>query len=258
MVTPLLGWRVLVPRGGARGDGIAAQLRAQGAEPVIAPLITFAPSSEPERLARELEALQAGSYGWLVVTSATTVEVLARHGVRVPPTTRVAAVGDGTAQALHAAGYSVDFVPGDHSARGLVAEWPGTAEQGAVLIPQSAIAEPTLVRGLTARGLEVRSVPAYRTVGVTAGATVAADIAAGRIGAIVVSSGSIARQLAQQFAPLPDDTVIVCIGPRTAVDAREAGLPVHRIAEERSAAGLVRALVDHVTNRDDSRPAVTS
>jgi uroporphyrinogen-III synthase len=39
---------------------------------------------------------------------------------------------------------------------------------------------------------------------------------------------------------------VACIGPRTAFDARAAGLTVHLIAEERSAVALVEALVDHV------------
>jgi uroporphyrinogen-III synthase len=256
VVKPLLGWRVLVPRGGKWGDGVAAQLRNLGAEPVIAPLINFAVSDEPERLAHELEALQAGAYGWLVVTSATTVDVLVGYGVRPPATTRIAAVGETTAHALHLAGYSVDFVPSDHSARGLVREWPGLAEHGAVLVPQSEIAEPTLVSGLTERGLDVRFVSAYRTVGVAAPEAVVADVAEGRIRGLVVSSGSVARQIAEQFAPLPEGTVVVCIGPRTAFDARAAGLTVHRIAEERSTTALVRALAEHAMNPDDSAPPV--
>ena len=39
---PLAGWRILVPRGGEWGNGIAATLRQQGAVPVIAPMINFA------------------------------------------------------------------------------------------------------------------------------------------------------------------------------------------------------------------------
>ncbi len=256
VVKPLLGWRVLVPRGGKWGDGVAAQLRNLGAEPVIAPLINFAPSDEPERLAEEFAALHAGQYGWLVVTSATTVDVLVGYGVRPPATTRIAAVGETTAHALQLAGYSVDFVPSDHSARGLVREWPGTAQQGRVLVPQSEIAEPTLVSGLIERGIDAEFVSAYRTVGVSAPATVVADVAEGRIRALVISSGSVARQVAEQFAPLPDGTVVVCIGPRTAFDARAAGLTVHRIAEERTTTALVRALAEHAMDPHDSAPPV--
>jgi len=256
VIKPLLGWRVLVPRGGKWGDGIAALLRTLGAAPVIALFNDTATTENPDQLAAEFEALQSGAYGWLVVTSATTVDVLVGHGVRVPPTTRIAAVGETTEHALQLAGYSVDFVPSDQSARGLVREWPGTAAHGAVLIPQSEIAEPTLVSGLGERGIEARFVSAYRTVGVTAPASIVTDIGEGIIGALIVSSGSVARQIAEQFAPLPTGTVIVCIGPRTAFDARAAGLTVHRIAEERSTQSLVRALAEYAMNPHDSGPPV--
>lgn len=258
VIKPLREWRVLVPRGGKWGDGVAAQLRSLGATPVIAPLINFAPTEHPEQLALELDALRRGAYGWLVVTSATTVDVLVGHGVRLDPTTRIAAVGETTAQALQLAGYPVDFVPSDHSARGFVREWPGIAGDGAVLVPQSELAEPTLVSGLAERGITARFVTAYRTVGVSAPAAVVADIAAGSIHALIVSSGSVARQIAAQFAPLPSTTVIVCIGPRTAFDARAAGLTVHRIADERSTPALVRALAEYAMNPNDSAPPVVA
>ena len=76
---------------------------------------------------------------------------------------------------------------------------------------------------------------------------VAADVASGRIGAILVTSGSVARQVAAQLMPLPESTVIACIGPRTAFDTRAAGLAVHAIAEERTSDSLIDALVDYVT-----------
>jgi len=254
VIKPLLGWRVLVPRGGKWGDGISAALRSLGAAPVVAPLINFAGSEKPELLAAELQRLQSGAYGWLVVTSATTVDVLVSQGVRLPANTRVAAVGETTAHALQLAGYRVDFVPADHSARGLVKEWPGCDSDGAVLVPQSEIAEPTLVSGLATGGIDARFVSAYRTIGTKAPAEVVHDVAAGRINALLVSSGSVARQISEQFAPLPPSTICICIGPRTAFDARAAGLTVHGIAEERSSAALVRALSDYVIESGDVRP----
>ena len=245
---PLKGARVLVPRGGKWGDGVSASLRSFGASPVIAPLINFAPAETPELLAAALARLQAGVYEWLVVTSATTVDVLVGHGIRPPAETRIAAVGETTAAALTLSGYRVDFVPeGDNSARGLVKEWPGDDVTGRVLVPQSDIAEPTLVAGLSARGFDAEFVAAYRTVGVPVSDEVAADVASGSISVVLVTSGSVARQIAAQLAPLPESTVVACIGPRTAFDARAAGLPVHLIAETRSAASLVEAVVDHAS-----------
>ena len=244
---PLAGWRVLVPRGGRWGDTVAATLRGHGAVPVIAPLINFASTDDAQTLANAFYELQDGQFDWLVVTSATTVDVLAGQSVIVPPETKIAAVGETTAAALAVAGYRVEFIPeGDNSARGLLKEWPISEISGRVLIPQSDIAEPTLVSGLAALGLEAQFVSAYRTVGVPIAEHVAADVASGRIGAVLVTSGSVARQVAEQLAPLPDGTIVACIGPRTAFDARAAGLTVDVIAESRSADALVDALVEYV------------
>lgn len=243
---PLAGWRVLVPRGGKWGDAVSATLRGYGAVPVIAPLINFASSADPEALNASLARLESGRFDWLVITSATTVDVLVSHGTRIPRETRVAAVGETTSAALQLAGYHVDFVPEkDNSARGLVKEWPTASVVGTVLIPHSDLAEPTIVAGLAERGFEVEYVAAYRTVGVPVSEHVAADVASGRISALLVTSGSVARQVAAQLAPLPEATVVACIGPRTAFDARDAGLTVHVIAETRSSEALVDALVEH-------------
>ncbi len=245
---PLSGWRVLVPRGGNWGDGIAATLRTFGAIPVIAPMINFASADDGPALVNALHELQDGQFNWLVITSATTVDVLTGQGVSIPASTRIAAVGETTAAALALAGYRVDFVPtADNSARGLVKEWPKSEIAGRVLVPQSDIAEPNLVTGLGKLGLDVVFVAAYRTVGVSVADAVRADVASGRIGAILVSSGSVARQIAAQLAPLPTATLVACIGPRTAFDARAAGLTVDVIAEDRSADSLVAALVEHAT-----------
>lgn len=244
---PLGGWRVLVPRGGKWGDGIAATLRTYGAIPVIAPMINFASADDGAALVNALHELQDGQFDWLVITSATTVDVFVSLGVSIPPTTKVAAVGETTGAALALAGFPVDFVPAaDNTARGLVKEWP-KGQTGRVLVPQSDVAEPNLVSGLGSLGLDVQFVTAYRTVGVPVADAVRADVASGRIGAILVSSGSVARQIVAQLAPLPEATIVACIGPRTAFDARAAGLVVDLIAEDRSADSLVAALMEHAT-----------
>lgn len=246
---PLGGWRVLVPRGGKWGDGIAATLRTHGAIPVIAPMINFANPDDPTVLANALHELQDGQFDWLVVTSATTVDVLASRTVQLPPETKVAAVGETTAAALNLAGYPVHFVPdADNSPRGLLKAWPqvlGEAARVRVLVPQSDIPEPNLVTGMAELGLRARFVPAYRTVGIPVAESVRADVASGRFTAILVSSGSVARQIAAQLAPLPESIVVACIGPRTAYDARAAGLHVDLIAEQRTSESLIDALLEY-------------
>lgn len=244
---PLAGWRVLVPRGGEWGNNVAATLRKRGATPVIAPMINFASTQNGEELAKAFTRLEQGVFEWLVVTSSTTVDVLVGHSVSIPAKTRIAAIGEMTASALTLAGYRLDFTPeNDNSARGLVREWTSAVPSGAILVPQSESADESLASELASLGVDAEFVTAYRTVGVTVAEDVAADVASGAIGGILITSASVARQVQQQLAPLPDSVVIVAIGPRTAFEARAAGIVVDAIAEDRTAEALVDALVEGI------------
>jgi uroporphyrinogen-III synthase len=241
---PLAGWRVLVPRGGPWGDGVAASLRRQGATPVIAPLINFAPTNDQDTLEQSLADLAAGAFNWLTVTSATTVDVLYAYRAVVPSTTKIAAVGETTAAALLAVGYRVDMVPEeDNSAAGMAEQLIALEpEPRDILTLRSEIAKPVLTRMLADAGHRVRSVVAYRTVGVPVTDRIAEDVRSGRINAILVTSGSVAEQVHLQFPEVPETTLIAAIGPRTAKDARRAGLSVDVIAD----AQTVDALIDAV------------
>jgi len=245
---PLDGWRILVPRGGPWGDGVAASLRLQGAVPVVAPLINFAPTTDQAALDVALEQLAAGAYDWLTVTSATTVDVLFAHRAVVPATTRIAAVGETTAAALQAVGYEVALVPTqDNSAEGMAQQMISleTAPRR-ILALRSEIAKPVLSVLLTEAGHDVDSVVAYRTVGVPVTDRIKRDVENGRINAILITSGSVAEQVREQFPQIPDDTLLAAIGPRTARDARNAGLSVSVVADRQTVDALIDA-VSHFT-----------
>ncbi|MCW4385850.1 uroporphyrinogen-III synthase [Salinibacterium sp. SYSU T00001] len=242
---PLTGWRVLVPRGGAYGENVAAVLRSFGATAVVAPMINFSMPEDPAPLDEALERLESGHYDWLVVSSATTVDVLNIRGIQLPASTRIACVGETTLAALTLAGYEADLVPApDNSPRGLLGSWPADSRSGRILVPQSDASDPALLSGLAELGLDVDVVTSHRVVGIPVTERVAADVASGRISAILISSGIVARHVMEQLGPLPESTVVACIGPRTAFDARAAGLTVDVISEDRTAEGLVEALAE--------------
>lgn len=210
-------------------------------------MINFAPTDDAAALEGALQRLAAGEFDWLTVTSATTVDVLFSHQAVVPPTTKVAAVGETTAAALIAAGYQVALVPAeDNSARGLLEEWTA-ATDGAiplrVLALRSAIAKPLLSVGLARIGHHVEAVVAYRTVGVPVEESIVAEVAEGRFQAVLVTSGSVAEQVQNQLGPIPESTLVVCIGPQTAKDAGAIGLRVDAVADERTAESLIEVLV---------------
>ncbi len=184
-----------------------------------------------------------------MVTSATAVAVLAERVSRLATGVRVAAVGDRTAAAARRAGWRVDLVPEDTSARGIVAAFPDVV--GNVLVARSDIAAPTVVDGLRARGIDVDDVEAYRTVG-TGDEPVRLDTAPD---AVLVTSGSVAREIARRMTPLDPRTLVACIGPGTAAETSAAGLPVHVVAPSRSAESLLDALVESMNTPPPNRKA---
>lgn len=243
---------------------MSAAARQRGLDPVVVPLIADAPPVDPAALDAAVRRLVASGaawrhgspptsgdgsdvtgYGWLVVTSATAVRVIAEQVSRLPSDLRVAAVGEPTARAARHAGWVVDLVPTEASAAALAGALPET--DGTVLFPRSDIAAHTLVDVLRARGIDVDDVVAYRTVG-TGDEPVALDPPPD---AVLVTSGSVAREIARRLTPLDPRTLVACIGPGTADESRAAGLPVHVVARTRSAEALLDAVVESL---DPSAP----
>lgn len=246
IIKRLTGHTILIPRGGRFAEDIHKRLTNLGAQAIIAPVINFAASDDSSRLQTEFDALANGDYDWIVLTSATTVDVMQYHKVAIPDSTRIVAIGETTAQALTFANYRVDVVPStDNSTRGFLGALPDDFG-GTVLVPHSETPESTLVAGFAERGISATFVSAYRTVGVPLPEAVVSGVKSGEITAILVSSGSVARQLAEQLTPIPESTKVICIGPRTAYDAGQAGLVVSETATERSNEALVDALLDHL------------
>ncbi|HVM10502.1 MAG TPA: uroporphyrinogen-III C-methyltransferase [Acidimicrobiales bacterium] len=241
---PLFGRRVVVPRSQEQAGALATRLRELGAEAVEVPLIAVEPG-EPVT-AGALDAVD-----WVIVTSPTAVAALfssLRDG-RDLGRVRVAALGPGTAGALRERGIVADLVPGRSNAEGLLDEFEDGP--GRVLLPQSAIARPTLGDGLRAKGWTVDVVATYRTVAAPIDergrqAMTSAD-------AVALTSSSTAQNLADA---LGDDRsglgALIAIGPATAETARAAGLAVTAIAERHDLDGLLDAVVATLRNRSGS------
>ncbi len=115
-----------------------------------------------------------------------------------------------------------------------------------MLVPQSDIAEPNLVSGMAELGVRARFVAAYRTVGIPVAESVRADVASGRFTAILVSSGSVAGQIAAQLAPLPDGSWSrASARARPTTHARRASTWTSSPSSARRKS-LVDALLEHV------------
>ncbi|RMI03374.1 uroporphyrinogen-III synthase [Cellulomonas triticagri] len=260
---PLAGLTVLVPRETPGPDPLVIALTAAGAQPQVVPLIQTVPPHDPTELDDALLALEVGYYGWVAVTSAAAVPVLVDRADETGHTlaglldgVRVAAVGGSTARALREAGVEVDLVPtGRSSAATLLAAWPPAGEDPArVLLPLGDLAAPTLAEGLTAHGWPVDVVVAYQTVpGPAPEPEERAAWAAGGTDAVLLTSGSTARNLLTMLGAPPARTLVCCIGGSTAAEARRLGLRVDAVAEDQTPGGLVAALTAAVTARTGAR-----
>jgi len=252
---------VLVARAPARAAGLAARLRDAGLEVVVAPVIERAPADDLAALDAAVRGLARGAYVWAVVTSVNAVDALvdaaARTGTSLAEArARWAAVGPATTRALAAAGVTTDLVPeADATAAGLVAAFPDPPvtdpETPAVLLPLGDLAGPTLDDGLADRGWAPHVVTAYRTVRHALPAEVAERARAGGFDVVVVSSGSVAREIAAQVGT---GTPVVAIGTPSAAAAREAGLRVAAVAahptDDALAAAVTTALAADPTATD--------
>lgn len=235
---PLAGRRIAVTRPREQTDELVEGLEHRGALVVAHPLIAIVPPPDPAPLGAAVSEIER--YDWVVFTSVNGVFAL-RGLVTDLGGSRVAAVGPATAAAAHRElGVEPAFVPERYAAQDIAIGLEPLRGMH-VLLPQADIADPALAEELRRRNALVDAVTAYRTVEVEQSQAALADLRAAD--AVVLMSGSAARSLAAQGGAA--DTLVVCIGPRTANVARRTGLEVGLIAREATAEGIIQALVSH-------------
>lgn len=262
---PLTGRTVLVPRAPERAAGLAAMLRGADANVLVSPAIERARVEDTAPVDGAVARLAHGDFTWVVVTSVNAIDELvasaARQGVALGDAARRArwaAVGPATRRALEAVGTQVDLEPTENSARGLVTAFAALAStdhtstspdqgsisrgRGLVLLPQGDLAAPTMHDGLHDLGYVPHVVTVYRTVTHALAPDVVAAWRAGEVDAVVLTSGSVAREVARQLGPR-DDVVGVAIGDPTARAARDVGLRLDAVAERPTDAALAASLV---------------
>ena len=124
----MAGRTVVVTRTGERARGLVDALERAGATALELPLTR---QVEPADGGAALRAAAASvqDNGWVVLTSVNAVDRFmgALRDARALGAVLVAAVGPATADALRRAGVEPDLVPAEHSARGLVEEFPDDA-----------------------------------------------------------------------------------------------------------------------------------
>jgi uroporphyrinogen III methyltransferase/synthase len=250
---PLHGRRVVVTRARAQAGGLAATLRALGAEVVELPAIRIEPRIASDDVRQAVAHI--GDYALICLTSPNGVrllfEALTAVGLdaRALANTTIAAIGPGTAQALAERGIGADVVPERFVAEALVESLESVEIEGKrVLVARAAEARDVLPDALHERGAEVDVVALYNTV--REQPEPEAVEAAQNADYVTFTSSSTVRNLTEALGGrFPPGARVVSSGPITRAGARAAGLEVHVEAERHDIDGLVEALLAGAAQR---------
>lgn len=256
-MSALGGKRVVVTRADAQAAGLILALERTGATVVHCPTIRVSPPESFAELDAALDRLP--DYRWVVFTSTNGARaVLSRmaelgRGPESLDPSRVAAVGASTARVLGAAGVGVAFVPETERSMALAESLePVTGER--ILLTRADIADAAVAETLRRRGARaVDDVVAYRTALLAPGAEALAELRRG-VDGITFTSPSTVRgflRIGAGWPALLDGVVVASLGPATTEVARDAGIPVHAEAVERTMTGLVDALDRVFEQRSD-------
>ncbi len=260
MTGALTGKRIVNTRAVHQAEAFNGLLRVRGAVPLAYPCIAIVPPEDSGSLDATLFDLVAGRYNWLVLTSANTVYAIAQRlsalGLTLVGTAfRTATIGPATAEtARQQLGLNMSDLPTEYVAEALASSLP--LELGTrVLLPESAIARPTLAGMLAARGAEVTTVTAYQTVCGRGGIDVPQLLAQEQIDALTFTSSSTVtgflERLSNEGGQLENAVPVcaACIGPKTAMTARKCGFTVLDTPSEHTLEGLIDALDTYFAQR---------
>lgn len=258
MPNALHGRQVVNTRAAQQAEELNALLREQGALPLAYPCIAITPPEDTAQMDALLVRLVEGNFDWLVLTSANTVNAIAQRltalKLAIGATSfQVAAIGPATADAAKdRLGLEVAFLPKEYVAESLANDLP--IEPGAtILLPESAIAHPTVEEILAIRGAKVTSVTAYQTKCADGGVDVPQLLKEGQIDAITFTSSSTVACFAERICTeggilaTASQVCAACIGPKTAAMAHTHGFSTVISPVENTLEGLIEALKLHFT-----------
>jgi uroporphyrinogen III methyltransferase/synthase len=241
----LAGRRVLVTRARGAADRLVTLLEERGAEVIHHPVIRISPPADWAPVDAALEHLER--YDWLVFSSANGVRyLLERLGNRACRLQRlkIAAIGPGTAEEIQRFGLTADLVPAEYRAESLADALRAETPRARFLLARASRGREVLCEQLLAGGATVEQVVVYTSSDVeTPEPSVAADLDAGRIDWITVTSSAIARSLVRLFGPALASSRLASISPLTSSTLRDLGLSPTAEAERYTMEGLVEAIV---------------
>jgi uroporphyrinogen III methyltransferase/synthase len=256
---PLFGKRILVTRAREQASELVRRIEELGGEAVEFPVIRCQTPSKKEAIEQLDEALSSlNKFHWVLFTSVNGVDFFFRRlmenglDIRSLSGAIIAAVGPKTQEALRQRGLTTLPLPAEYQAEGLAESlFPHLKPGQHVLIPSGDLARDVLPKKLAELGMQVTQVDTYETVLSTEyGEETLEMLRSESINAVTFTSSSTVTNLLVALRQLgeeqPEELInrleVTCIGPITAKTAKDAGLTVHRVAQQSTVASMIEAL----------------
>jgi uroporphyrinogen III methyltransferase/synthase len=257
---PLLGQRIVITRARSQAHSLARAIEELGGEVIEFPTIEIQPAAGTASLDAAIENIER--YDWLIFTSVNGVKLFFERVDRLNVDRRklaalqFAAIGPETGKCLASAGVKDCLVPVTYKAEGILAMLQPEALRGKrVLIPRAANAREVLPETLRRWGAQVDVIETYRAVmPKTDTAQLRDALQRCEIAMVTFTSSSTAANFARLFdgrslSEVLGETPIACIGPITENTVLELGGVAAVSAREFTIAGLVRAMVDYLSDK---------
>ena len=249
---PLFGKKIVVTRTRSQAGELSARLRCLGADVDEMPTIRIEP---PENIKEFAELVQdSHKYSWIIFTSPNGVDSFFDMFFKLYKDARsiggakIAVIGPGTQKKVQDYHLSVDLIPDEYVAEGLVKKMleVGSVENETILLVRPSTARDVISEGLTEAGAIVDEAIAYQTVCESEDPTGAVQrFQAGDTDLITFTSSSTVESFIDMDLPIPDHLIIASIGPITSKTLQSAGLRVDIEAKESNIPGLVSAIEDY-------------
>lgn len=214
-----------------------------GVEPLSDPMLRVDPTGAAPRSDAE----------YTVLTSKTGAELVSETGF--DPAGELVAIGTPTAEAIEAAGYTVDRLPSEFSSSGLVAELAGDAPGARIEIARSDHGSDVLLDGLNDAGAYVHETVLYRLIRPPeAGHSTVAAAEGTLAGACFTSSLTVEhfleaaadREIRDEAIFGLNQAVVGAIGDPTKETAEEYGIGVDVVPDSAEFKPLAAAVVDRL------------
>ncbi|MED4225078.1 uroporphyrinogen-III synthase [Neobacillus cucumis] len=252
--SPLLGQKVLVPRGKDQAKSFSTLVERYGGIPVEIPLIAFRPIAITRRLQDCLAALD--TYDWIIFTSNVTVETFFSYYDRdVSTLPKIAVIGKKTAEVLQAKGIQVTFVPSVYVAETFAEEFlPVVNHSTKVLLPKGNLAREHIAASLSEAGVRVDEVVIYETyLPEESRLRLAQLLSQHELDILTFTSPSTVDHLMEVVSEFGlekqlKNCIIGCIGPTTEKKLLEYGLTVHASPKKFTVKDMIQSIMVYLEN----------